>query len=146
MLKELTKIGCVSDTGTPMFCSREKLSILVDGYICLVVYDNERHCIYEESLSLLIVEYLSLREYFEHYNTEKIRVNEARDTIIKLTDGLACSYGVIKIPSLEKFIHRWTFKVHAQNSFTAIGIDETKYLRKDTGFDDIMQRQSKAYG
>ena len=110
------------------------LSILVDGYIRSVVYDNTGHREYEEMLSRLIVEYSSLMDYFEHYNAEKIRVNEARDTITKLTGDLASCYGVVKIPSLEKGIHRWTFKVREQSAFTGIGIDETKYLRKDQGF------------
>eukprot|EP01084_Bolivina_argentea_P203659 347792_1 len=125
-----------------MFHSRSQLKALVDGYL-----RSKSRIHYEAMLSLIIVEYLLFKEYFEHCNTEKITISDDKMTITNSSaknKGLCTCYGYIKIHSFSRTIHHWKFKIIKQGYYTAIGIDETKYLRKDCGPND--DRESKSYG
>ena len=123
-----------------MLASRPKLDCLVFGYLRNELLEDEgtgNDLRFEQNLSMVIADYLLLKEYFEHYNINEIKASDDELTIQKVSnDALKTCYGSIRIPSTNKSVHHWKLKVvesiHNLGDI-AIGIDETKYLRLDTG-------------
>ena len=58
----------------------------------------------------------------------------------------ALYYGSERIHSLDGDVYKWTFKIIQFTSKMWIGIDETKYIRKDRGRFDDKRGMSKCYG
>eukprot|EP01084_Bolivina_argentea_P197190 337953_1 len=85
------------------------------------------------------------KDKFKHFNSRIYKLFNNGMTFTRIYNTLerpkmrqynatSVIYGAISITSCRPSIHEWMFKIHNWNGYIQIGIDETKYIRKDGGY------------
>ena len=121
----------------------------MNGYIRNI---DITHCIIANDVINLCIEYYhEKREKFKHFNSENYKLSNGDMTICKTGGWMSTStvYGTICIDSSLSMMHKWILKIKHMDKYSGaigIGIDETKYFRKDYGSFDYECRKTKLYG
>lgn len=125
---------------------------IVDGYIRsnYVTKRNMDTVIPKDIIGLINLFYhMVIRECFKHYNSDYNVVSNndmmvARKNVNTET-GWSVAYGALSIPSCDKGIYEWMFRITNSKDAMAIGIDDTTYNRiKEGGFAN-RNGESKCY-
>ena len=88
--------------------------------------------------------YFYTAERFEIYGKNS-KVSDDGKIVTNTTGCWSTVYGNVKIPSLNKRMYKWRFKIIDRTGWMAVGIDETKYVRKDRGGFEDHEGESKIY-
>ena len=109
---------------------------IVYGFVRTNFINIHNH-IPKEIINLCLLFYhIVIREIFKHYNPDVYQLSSDALTLTNCRIGFNYStcYGSQCIPSLDDHsIYLWKFEILNRSSWIAIGIDETKYLRKKKG-------------
>ena len=120
---------------------------IVYGYVRSNFITNENH-IPRDIINLCLTFYhIIIRETFKHYNPRNYDLSNDDMTVTGAVAGSwSICYGSQCIPSSDTCTYSWKFKVKKMATYIAIGIDETKYIRKHTGhFNDEKSGKTKSY-
>eukprot|EP01084_Bolivina_argentea_P166737 289438_1 len=77
--------------------------------------------------------------------SEDYQISEEGMKLLKMSLNASIAYGSEVIPSMDGEIYQWSFKIGLNYRTMAIGIDETKYIRKDKGHFGDKKLESTSY-
>ena len=134
----------MSDVLTSVQDWRIKDDKIVNGFVRdhMAKYNN---LIPVDIINLCFRYYHHVPDVFRVYNPANYKLSNNNMTATRIS-GFSVCYGQIVIPSLIKIIHKWTFRIVIRASFMAIGIDDTRYIMKNSGGPyTSFRRESKRY-
>ena len=121
----------------------------VYGYIRNSFMSKSHHIPIDIINLCLAFYHIVIREIFQHYNPANYQLSNDDMTLTNCSQTwttYSVCYGSQSIPSLQdQCIYSWKFKILHQRDYIAIGIDETKYLRKHNGHFNREVGASKSY-
>ena len=136
----------MSDTLTIDQINKIRDDKIVCGYVRSNFVNNNVH-IPQDIIQLLLSFYhIIIKEVFKHFRSDHYEVTNDGMTVTRIFIFNSLCYGSICIPSTVKRIYSWKFKIVKNAQFMAIGIDETKYIRKEEGGFNDKTGKSYAYG
>ena len=89
--------------------------------------------------------HIVFNDTFQHYNPDGYHVSNDGMDVKRKGPGRSLCYGSECIPSSNKGIYSWKFHLTKFRGWLAIGIDETKYTRKDMCHFNERKSSSKSY-
>eukprot|EP01084_Bolivina_argentea_P227816 384839_1 len=109
-----------------------KIQYLIFGYVRKsksLLSNSLMYCNISDLITYTILAYYQPIEYFQHYNSEKVKISDDKYTItakLETDEGVTC-YGSVIIPYDSKGIHKWKFKLEHVTCSYCIGVDEVSY-------------------
>ena len=107
---------------------------IIDGYLRGLELRQMGTNLPKDIINLLLKYYHYVTDSFNHYNPDFYSLSNENMIATKIVRfGEVTIYGSISIPSCALTKHQWKFKIHKAHygNSIAIGIDETKHIRKD---------------
>ena len=122
---------------------------LVYGYVRDKFMSNDADIHIPKDIIELCLKFYHIiqREIFKNFNPMYFKLSNNDRTVTtsqNLIGGGIC-YGSLCISSMDAKIYEWTFKIIKRTANMAIGIDETKYIRKDKANFNMKLGESKSY-